>query len=132
MADQIEGQAALLLRAVTTLLPRFTYRFGDEFALHKGMAQVMAEAGLEFEHERVAGPKDRFDFYLPPGIVIEAKVKGSLPPALAQCARYAARDDVLAVVLVTTRQWGRTRALKADADLHGKPFRIVTLRGASF
>jgi len=130
--DRIDGQAALLLRAVTTLLPRFTYRFGDEVALHKGMAQVMTEAGLEFEHERVAGPKDRFDFYLPPGIVIEAKVKGSLSPALAQCDRYAARDDVLAVVLVTTRQWGRTRALKHDAALHGKPFRILTLSGASF
>lgn len=124
--------SSLLLRSVVELLPRFSYRYGNEVALHQAMSEVLTGAGIEFERERVAGPKDRFDFFLPPGIVIEAKVNGSLSEALRQCDRYAARDDVQAVVLVTTKAWGRTRALKPDAQLHGKPLRMVTLRGASF
>lgn len=128
----MSAETAMLLRRIEALLPRFTYRYGNELALHGAMAEVLAGAAIEFERERVAGPRDRFDFFLPPGIVIEAKVKGSLPDALRQCDRYAERDDVLAVLLVTTRLWGRTPALKRDAELRGKPFRMITLRGAAF
>lgn len=124
--------APMLLRTVVELLPRFSYRFSSEMDLHAGMAQVLTSHGVEFERERVAGPKDRFDFYLPPGIVIEAKVKGSFPEALRQVQRYAERDDVQAVVLATSRFWGRTPALRPNAKLGGKPFHMITLRGASF
>lgn len=122
----------MLLRRVVELLPRFAYRFTNEIALHDGMAEVLTGAGIAFEREHVAGPKDRFDFLLPPGLVIEAKVKGSFSEALRQVDRYAARDDVLAVALVTSRFWGRTPALRQNAELHSKPFRMVCLRGASF
>jgi len=119
----------MLLRCVVELLPRFAYRFSSEAILHKGMAQVLADAGIEFEHELVAGPKDRFDFLLPGGIVIEAKVRGSMSAALEQLRRYAARDDVSAVVLVTTRYWGRAQLVD---ELNGKPIRMVKLQGDAF
>lgn len=120
----------MILRSVAETLPRFAYRFANEVVLHEGMAQVLTEAGIEFQREVVAGPKDRFDFLVAPGIVIEAKIKGSLSQALTQIARYAARSDVTAVVLVTTRFWGNAGA-KVD-QLHGKPVRIIKLTGASF
>ncbi|MEG0884907.1 MAG: hypothetical protein RSH52_27100 [Janthinobacterium sp.] len=122
--------SAMILRSVAETLPRFAYRFANEVALHEGMAQVLTDAGIEFQREVVAGPKDRFDFLVAPGIVIEAKIKGSLSQALTQIARYAARPDVTAVVLVTTRFWGNAGA-KVD-QLHGKPLRIIKLTGASF
>lgn len=122
--------SAMILRSVAETLPRFSYRFANEVALHEGMAQVLTEAGIEFQREVVAGPKDRFDFLVEPGIVIEAKIKGSLSQALTQIARYAARSDVAAVVLVTTRFWGGA-GTKVD-QLHGKPVRIIKLTGASF
>lgn len=119
----------MLLRRVVELLPRFAYRFSCEAVLHKGMAQVLTDAGIEFQHEFVAGPRDRFDFLLPGGIVIEAKVRGSMSEALTQLRRYAARDDVLAVVIVTTRYWGRAKLVD---KLNGKPIRMVKLQGDAF
>jgi hypothetical protein len=122
--------SALILRSVVETLPRFAYRFANEIALHEAMAEVLTAAGIAFEREVVAGPKDRFDFLVAPGIVIEAKINGSLSQALGQIDRYAARADVTAVVLVTTRFWGRGGA--AVDQLHGKPVRIIKLTGASF
>ena len=119
----------MLLRRVVELLQRFAYRFSCEAVLHQGMAQVLADAGIEFEHEFVAGPKDRFDFLLPGGIVLEAKVRGSMSEALTQLRRYAARDDVSAVVIVTTRYWGRTQLVD---QLNNKPIRLVKLQGDAF
>jgi hypothetical protein len=120
----------MILRSVVETLPRFSYRFATEIALHEAMAEVLTAAGIAFAREVVAGPKDRFDFLVAPGIVIEAKINGSLSQALAQIDRYAARADVTAVVLVTTRFWGGAGA-KVD-QLHGKPVRIIKLTGASF
>lgn len=121
----------LLLRRVMEELPRWAYRFGSEAELHRGISDVLTTAGVPFEHEHVAGPKDRFDFLVPSGIVIEAKTRGSLAPALSQCARYLARDDVSVVVLVATRLWGRT-AGQYVAKSTGKPIHVVHLKGAAF
>lgn len=121
----------MLLRALMQVLPQFTYQYGNETQLHKGMSTVLTGAGIAFKHEHVAGPKDRFDFLCDSGIVIEAKVKGSMSPALIQCARYLDRDDVSAVVLVTTRYWGGSGALLHRTKA-GKEIHVIQIKGASF
>lgn len=121
--------ASLILRRVVETLPRYQYRFADEIGLHEAISTVLDGAGIAYQREFVAGPRDRFDFLIEPGIVVEAKIKGSLPQALGQIRRYAARDDVSAVVLVTTRSWGDHGGVDC---LHDKPVHIVKLRGASF
>lgn len=122
--------AAMILRRLAVTLPAFQYRFADEIMLHEGIATVLDEGGIQYQREFVAGPCDRFDFLVEPGVVIEAKIKGSLSQALAQIDRYAARPDVQGVLLVTTRLWGN---VGTDIEhLHGKPVRVVKLRGASF
>ena len=121
----------MLLRRVMETLPRFTYRFSNEVELHLAMAAVLDGAGIEYQREVVAGPRDRFDFLLPSGIVIEAKVKGSLSPALIQCARYLARADVSVVLLVTTRFWGRSVGPQYVTKA-GKTVHTIQLKGASF
>ncbi len=118
----------LILRRVLETLPRFRYQMTDEAQLHAGIARVLADAGLPFEHEHVAGPQDRFDFLVDPGIVIEVKVKGSLPEALRQVGRYIGRDDVAAVVLATTRPWGKSTGYRAR---NGKPLHLLHLQGAA-
>lgn len=120
----------LLLRRVVEELPRWSYRFANEAELHRGIADVLAQAGVPFEHEHVAGPRDRFDFLVPSGIVVEAKTKGSFAQALSQCSRYLARDDVSAVVLVAARLWGRTAPTYHTKS--GKQVHVVHLRGAAF
>lgn len=121
----------MLLRSVTTVLPRYSYRFGSEVELHKGIAQVLDGAGIGYQHEYVAGPQDRFDFLLDYGIVIEAKIKGSLGKALIQCSRYLQRPDVSAVVLVAARQWAAYELDKAMTEAE-KRIHIVRLKGAAF
>lgn len=121
----------LLLRRVLEELPRFAYRFANEADLHRGLADVLANAGIEFQHEFVAGPEDRFDFLVPSGIVIEAKTKGSFSVALTQCARYLKRDDVSVVVLVAARHWGRTAPRFVTRD-NAKQVHVVHLKGAAF
>lgn len=118
-----------LAARIAALLPRFSYRHGSEIQLHEGIEGVLLGAGIEFQREVVAGPADRFDFLCPPGVVIECKVKGSMPEALRQIDRYAARPDVAAVVLVTTRFWGGGGV---PAQLHGKPVHTVKVKGAAF
>lgn len=123
--------APMLVRSVTTILPRYAYRFSSEAELHKGIAQVLSGAGIAYQHEYVAGPQDRFDFLLDGGIVIEAKTKGSLAKALIQCNRYLQRPDVAAVVLVATRQWATHEVDMAMAG-QGKRIHVVRLKGAAF
>lgn len=120
---------SLILRRIVETLPRFAYRYTDEISLHEAMAGVLADAGIEFAREVVAGPRDRFDFLVPDGIVIEAKIKGSFSQALAQCQRYAERSDVSALVLVATRFWATGSQL---LESHGKPIHVVKIRGAAF
>lgn len=119
-----------LIDKVAHELSAHIYRFRRETDLHEGMGWVLAQAGIAFEREVVAGPRERFDFLLEGGLVIEVKVNGSLADALLQCKRYADRTDVTAIVLAATRHW----ANRAEPVLtvSGKPVRLVKLKGASF
>lgn len=119
-----------LIDQVVSELRAHSYRFTRETDLHKGMAWVLAQAGIAFEREVVAGPRERFDFLLEGGLVIEVKVNGSLADALLQCKRYADRPDVTAIVLVATRHWANKTS--PDLTVSGKPVRLVKLKGASF
>lgn len=121
-----------LLQRVVSALPSYSYSFGDEKQFHDGLATALFDDGIIFTREHVAGPKDRFDFFCEGGVVIEAKIKGSLSEALRQVDRYCARDDVNAVVIVTTRLWGSTQWDNRTASLHGKPVRLVCVRGQAF
>lgn len=135
-----------LIEQIANLLPRYAYRLSDETQLHAGVAQVLSSAGVEFEHERIAG-EDRYDFWCS-GVVIEAKIKGTYSEALRQIDRYVSRPDVAGVVLLTTKDWGPYCSLNKSAfrlvanelgevearsghmppSLRGKPFRMVRVR----
>lgn len=108
---------------IAKLLPRFRYRFGRETELHAGIAAVLDQAGVAYQREAIAGPADRFDFLLADGVVIEAKCRGSAGDALRQVARYCERDDVTAVVLVSSRAW----AIEPYLELSGKPVHVVKI-----
>jgi hypothetical protein len=120
------------LRRIPEVLKQYAYSFGDEKQFHDGLATALREDGITFTHEHVAGPQDRFDFLCEDGIVVEAKVKGSWSEAIRQVDRYCARADVNAVVIVVTRHWGINGRLRDDIELHGKPVRIVPVRGQAF
>lgn len=114
---------------VATALARYRYSFNNETKLHDGIALALEDRLLPYVREHVAGPRDRFDFLVDGGIVIEAKIKGSLAEALAQCLRYAERDDVRGVVLAASRFWANS---VVPDTLAGKPFLMVMCESRVF
>lgn len=119
----------IILRRLVNELPKFSYRFADEKTLHDGIAKVLDGLGLSYQREYAATDKERFDFFLADGIVIEAKVDGTFPEAAQQIDRYLQLEVVRAVAIVTAKRWER-RALKPK--LRGKRFVIIDVKRQAF
>jgi hypothetical protein len=119
----------MTFRRLAEELPRWTYRFVDERQLHDGLAEALLSLGVGFTREHSAGPS-RFDFFCFGGIVIEAKIKGSMMSALRQAERYCRQEDVSSVLLVAARSWGSS--MHGELAFHGKPVRVVRIMGAAF
>lgn len=120
-----------LMARVLRALDRHSFRFANEAQLHNGIAQVLRVEGIGFEHEDVAGARDRFDFRCG-RVVVEVKVKGSLSAALSQVARYARREDVGGVILASTCRWASSPALGAELQVSGVPIRVIKLKSTAF
>lgn len=114
-----------MLRRIVHVLPQFAYRFSTEIELQDGVALVLQQQGIRFEREYVASKEDRFDFLCEGGIVVEVKIEGTFAECARQIQRYAALPLVQAVVIATAKFWGRS--LKPDANLNGKPVRLLRL-----
>lgn len=125
LCDAWKGDATSTMAMVADALKAYRYSFSSETGLHKGMAEALRRAGIPFEQEVIAGPSERFDFLVDGGIVIEAKIKRSMPEALAQCLRYAQRNEVKAVVLAASRFWAN---VSVGDSVGGKPFVMVKLQ----
>lgn len=119
----------LLARA----LQRYRYRFASEKQLHEGIAYVLSAEGIHFEHEYPVTHACRLDFWCRErGIVIEAKVAGTLPEALHQVDRYLTLEASRAALVLSTRPWARQPGIAKDYVLRGKPVRVVHLKAQSF
>lgn len=116
----------LRLRSVEGLLGRYAYRYGGEVQLHDRLAQVLTEAGIEYERERILDEKNRADFWLD-GLVIEVKVDGGMAEALRQIGRYIDLPHVRGVLLASARYWG-AQPLREKPKFGGKPFAMTHLR----
>lgn len=99
------------------------YHFADERELQDGLAIVLAP--LDAQREVRFDAADRIDFLLPGGIGIEVKIDGSLSALTRQVHRYAQRDEITALIIVTSR---RRLAQLPDA-INGKPIRVVRVGG---
>lgn len=120
---------AIFLRRLASELPKYTYRFSDEKVLHDGIAKVLDTIGVTYQREHAANEKDRFDFLLEGGVVIEAKVEGTFPEAAQQIDRYLQLESVSAIAIVTSKRWEH-RTLKRH--LRGKPFAVIQVKRAAF
>lgn len=108
---------------ITRYLKLFRFRFGSELILQNEVERAFQSGEIAFQREYRLG-KDRVDFFAE-GVAIECKVSGGLPAVLEQCMRYADRDEVSGVVLVTSRQTHRSHL----QELRGKPFSVVWVAG---
>lgn len=73
----------------------------EETDLQAQIALVLLQHGISFEREYMLGQGNRIDFYAAGGIGIEVKKgKPNRTRLLAQINRYAAFDDITAVIIV--------------------------------
>lgn len=75
-----------------------------ESELHDQIAERLRTDGIAYQHEVTLGPRNRIDFMVPPGIGIEVKKgKPTSSDLTAQAERYAAFDQIRAIILVVER-----------------------------
>ena len=89
--------------------------------IHRMVAQRLEDAGIEFTHEAKLGPGCRID-YLAGNVGIEIK-KGKPDAANVkkQLMRYAACENVHAIILLTQRR------VAVPAQVLGKPVHVIVL-----
>ena len=118
--EEVTGMPALddVLRALRTL--RVPLQRG-EYDLHALVREALEHAGLHPDHEVPLAPRCRIDF-LCNGVGIEVKRgRTERQRALTQLRRYAACEQITALVLVTER------TLALPDELSGKPLRVICL-----
>jgi hypothetical protein len=110
---------------VVAALAARSFRFADEAQLQTAIAEALDADGIAFEREARLDGKNRIDFLIG-RVGLEVKVAGSLSNITEQLMRYAARDEIDALVLVTSRLQHDRMPLK----LRGKPLTVVALARA--
>jgi hypothetical protein len=120
------GLARAAAEKLLHLLAGYRFRPAGELELQDALARVFAAGGVEARREHRLSPGDVVDFLLLEGVAVEVKVAGSAVEVARQLQRYAGHSEVLALVLVTTRE-RLVRAL--PAELGGKRLFKVALGG---
>lgn len=108
-------------------LKKYRYPFWNEQALQDALEEVLIENGIAYVRECILG-SDRIDFVADVDgsrIAIECKVDGGPSAVLEQVIRYAEREEIGAVILVTSKRTHRF----AKTEFQGKPFAVVWITG---
>lgn len=109
---------------VAEALAGHQYRYANEIGLHLALEQAMHDAGLDPLPEVHLAEAGRIDF-LVDRVGVEVKVAGETEPLLRQITRYAHRDEIDELLVVTTRR--KHRAL--PALVAGKPVHVLVVGG---
>jgi len=109
------------LLTIAIAIRAYSYRYANETELQEQIAEALERAGIPAVREVILSPRDRIDL-LAQGVGIEVKVAGRQRDVLGQLERYAAHDEIEALILVTNR----ARHMMPDA-IGGKPLETVSL-----
>ncbi|WBO23956.1 hypothetical protein [Sphingomonas abietis] len=110
---------------IAAVLRRTRMPSGSEASLQIAIGEALGHAGIDHEREKRLGPADRIDFLCAGGVGIEAKVKYPKRAIYRQLERYAAHDEVTALIIVTAT------AIGMPAQLNCKPVFYVSIGRAS-
>jgi len=115
---------ALTLEHLAAAIEGYRFDTSSELDLCDGIERALGELRLQTVPVRreVRLGSDRLDFMIG-SIGIEVKVDGSLSALTRQVHRYLARDEVHALLIVTTR----STHMNMPAEMNGKPLRVLHL-----
>lgn len=111
-----QAAAELIVRQLET----YTYRWCDERSLQQGIGAVLAERFM-VAAELAVSARDRPDFLVhvePYRVAVEVKISGARTAILRQLGRYAAHDNIDAVVLASGQ---RALLVGIPQMIHRKP-----------
>lgn len=115
----------MIVEQLVQHLRRQRYRVGQEAWLQEDIETSLRFLQIAFEREARLAPGERIDFLVTGGIGIEAKTRCPPRQIYRQLERYATKDAITALILITGT------ALGLPASLNGKPlFYVSTGRAA--
>lgn len=97
------------------------YVVSTEAKLQVSIAEWLTLGQIAFERERRLAPGERIDFFVEPGIGIEVKTRCNKRDIWRQLERYAAIQEVTALILMTGTAMGLPPAI------NGKPVFYVSI-----
>lgn len=109
-----------------SILSPLRFRYATEKDLQDGLEAVFREKAVPFQREVEISRRDRLDFLVDGGIVLEVKIKGSLPELVRQIARYARHEDIREILVIGTPHW----IPRVPAAIEGKPVYGLRLTGS--
>lgn len=110
----------LTARRIVNLIQTHRIDMSTEDAAHRAIREVLA-ADMEVRSEVRLSPRDRIDI-MAGACGVEIKVAGSRREVYAQLCRYAAHDDVGALVLATGTAWSQPQF-----EINGKLVLVASL-----
>lgn len=114
----------IVVPVVVKALKAHRFNYQSEKELQEGVEQVLMQASIPFEREKILGGKfGTIDFLVDGHIGIEIKTKGSPSGVARQLIRYFECEEIGELILVT----GRSRLGKLPPLILGKKLTVVTL-----
>lgn len=113
----------MVLKGVIASLRKRRFNYQNEKDLQAGVEAVLKSDGFDFVREHQLGDAGVVDFFVSGFLGVELKIKGSPSEVARQLLRYAGRDEVKALVLVT----GRAALSALPETMLGKPLMLVEL-----
>lgn len=109
------AEPVFLAKRIAHICQSTCINVSTEQAAHNALADALARAGLTVVREVRLNPTDRIDIMVE-GVGVEVKIKGARRAIYRQLQRYAASDQVRALVLATAAAW------PPMSEIDGKPF----------
>lgn len=106
---------------IAILIERTRLLIDDEKAVQAAISERLTAAGVDHEREVRLSPRDVIDFVCVGRVGIEVKIKGGRRAILRQVERYAASDQLVAIVVVTAV------AIGLPLEIAGKPISVVSI-----
>jgi hypothetical protein len=112
-----------IVNRLVASLRRRRFNYQNEKDLQSAIETVMVSDGFAFDREHDLGDAGCVDFFVSGFLGVEIKIKGSPSEVARQLLRYAGRDEVKGLLLVT----GRAALASLPQVLLGKPIHLVEL-----
>lgn len=127
MSGQLLDRAAAVvgLDRAAEAVRGHAYRFTSERELQDGLARVLDRLGVAVHREHSLNAKDRPDFFLEGGLVVEVKCDGSPADLVRQVFRYAQHPAVHAILVVVSLR----RLTALPSTMNDKPVRVAFVGG---